>query len=347
MFVRRLVSLAFPLLVAPSGALAQTFIASFDDAPPAGPTQEIVENGVRVFLPDPNPLGFTRNLGVEDASALSPLGFGGLPQFTAPNVLGGGGSTYFPSTAYSAIDGFNVAPPAPVRFFSVDVYMIDNFFATPANVVTVEALAGGVVVDSASVLEPALTIPAVHTRLTLFADHIDEVRVRSSGPNNGGNVFAKFDNLRFTAELGAPYCGPAVPNSTGGSGRLHAAGSDEAVDRTLSLVATDLPPGQFGVFLASTMSAPPSGAGGPSNGNLCLGGSIQRLGFAPGLSPAMSVMQSDGSGVLELPLDLDALAVQSGTGPIAAGQTWFFQTWHRDAVGVGSNLTEALELTLR
>ncbi|MEM1448063.1 MAG: VCBS repeat-containing protein [Planctomycetota bacterium] len=135
--------------------------------------------------------------------------------------------------------------------------------------------------------------------------------------------------------IGEPYCGPAVPNSTGASGTTAATGSIDLALGELRLVAESLPPGQVGYFLASrTRQITPVVPN--SIGTLCLGGEIGRF-VGPG-----QVGAADAFGRLRLQADPAAIPSPSlGSVAIVAGERWNFQAWHRDSLG-GSNFTEGL-----
>ena len=109
--------------------------------------------------------------------------------------------------------------------------------------------------------------------------------------------------------------------STTGSKRLH---------------ALDVHVNAFGYFLTSLTAqggiTPPGSAG-----VLCLGGTIGRY--------SNFVLNSGGAGSFFL--DINPGAISQPTGPVSAmaGQTWFFQAWHRDVNPAGgpptSNFTNA------
>jgi len=142
--------------------------------------------------------------------------------------------------------------------------------------------------------------------------------------------------------IGAPYCGGAVPNSTGCAGYIDAVGSADASENHLSLVAGRLPANVFGFFLTSRDSGNTAIAN--SSGILCLGGFIGRF-VGPG-----QVMDTGAEGRFELSLDLTAIPVQFGSGTVQAGDTWRFQAWHRDVDVSGSNtsnLTNAVAVGFR
>lgn len=137
--------------------------------------------------------------------------------------------------------------------------------------------------------------------------------------------------------IGTSYCQAAV-NSTGVAATLSALGSILASDNSLTLTASGLPTNQFGIFLTSRMQGFSVGAGGTSNGNLCLGGTIGRF-TGPG-----QLINSGGAGSISLALDLTALPQGAGSVAAMAGETWNFQAWFRDGVGQGSNFSEGLQV---
>lgn len=164
-------------------------------------------------------------------------------------------------------------------------------------------------------------------------------------PLNGagflGNHIMSFDNflLGGSTILNLNYCGPAPVNSAGLSGTISAIGSPLVANNSLTLVASDLPPNQFGIFLTSREQAFIPGAAGNSNGNICLGGLIGRLN-RPG-----EILSASPMGTFSLPIDLTTLPQGNMTASVVAGETWNFQAWHRDSVGLGSNFTDGIELT--
>ena len=137
--------------------------------------------------------------------------------------------------------------------------------------------------------------------------------------------------------FGTNYC-MAENNSTGSPGSISAAGSSSAAANDLTLEATDLPNNQFGIFVTSRSQAFVPGAGGTSNGNLCLGGAIGRF------SLPSQILTSGSNGAFSLVVDTTMIPEGSTFVSIMSGETWNFQAWHRDVVGVGSNFTNAIEL---
>jgi len=145
--------------------------------------------------------------------------------------------------------------------------------------------------------------------------------------------------LEFTpgADPGMNYCS-AVPNSTGATGVMSASGQAVASANNLTLEASSLPPSQFGIFVVSRVQGFVPGANSTSNGNLCLGGMIGRY------SRPNQILSTGSTGSFALSIDLGLIPQGSGTVPVMAGETWNFQAWHRDGVGLGSNFTDGLEI---
>lgn len=131
-------------------------------------------------------------------------------------------------------------------------------------------------------------------------------------------------------------------NSAGRTGRLEALGPVLVSANDVELRAFDLPPEVFGIFLVSRTAAFTPQPGG-SEGNLCLGGTIGRF-VASG-----EVFQTNVAGFARLDIDLTALPQGGVTASAAPGETWHFQSWHRDVVqGLPtSNYAEAIALTVR
>jgi len=129
--------------------------------------------------------------------------------------------------------------------------------------------------------------------------------------------------------FGQTYCAPAVVNTSGRSGQIHAYGSAFAGANDFHLVASLLPSSQFGYFIASQTQGVVIGPG-TSDGILCLGSPFKRL-FPPVLNsgPGLSFI-----------LDLDLSAIPA-IGSIGAGETWNFQAWFREPGG-RSNFTDGV-----
>ena len=109
----------------------------------------------------------------------------------------------------------------------------------------------------------------------------------------------------------------------------------------MTLEASGLPNNQFGIFVTSTAQAFVPGAGGTSNGNLCLGGTIGRY------TLPHQILTTGSSGSFSFSIDLTAMPLGSSFVAAAPGDTWNFQAWHRDGVGLGSNFTPGVEITFQ
>jgi hypothetical protein len=139
--------------------------------------------------------------------------------------------------------------------------------------------------------------------------------------------------------LGTNYCSPGVPNSTGASGVMSAMGSAVALDNDVTLEAASLPNNAFAYFITSQTQGLVPNPGG-STGTLCLGGSIGRY-VGQG-----QILNTGGTGAVSLVLNLAQTPQPTGFVSIAAGETWNFQCWHRDAVGgtATSNFTDGYSI---
>lgn len=148
---------------------------------------------------------------------------------------------------------------------------------------------------------------------------------------NSGRIF------RIDEDCGAlNYCA-TPPNSTGQSAELGYSGSLDVVDNSFSLEGADLPVGQTGYFLGAQNEgffANPAG----SQGHLCLGSqNLARF--------RSQIGQVDSAGQFSAQIDLTSIPSNPPVA-VAAGETWNFQFWHRDAnPGPTSNFTNALMVT--
>ena len=131
-------------------------------------------------------------------------------------------------------------------------------------------------------------------------------------------------------------CTQSTPNSTGERGRLSALGSPAAGRNNLTLVADRMPAAQSVLFLVARQSGFTPNPGG-SAGDLCLGPPLARY--------VANVLTSDLAGRAALQLDLTRIPEGAGTVAALAGETRFWQAWHREPGG-GSHLTSAISVTL-
>lgn len=164
-----------------------------------------------------------------------------------------------------------------------------------------------------------------------------------------------FTELRFTTpvaeswsgltvgmagSIGVRSCGGAVPNSTGEVALIVATGSTIVAEDSLRLAAGRLPANTFGYFLCSRNAGYVPHAGG-GQGTLCLGGNIGRFNT--------SVSNSGAWGSFAIAVDLDQMPSPTGPVAAAAGETWHFQCWFRDAIGgvATSNFTHSVIVDLQ
>ena len=161
------------------------------------------------------------------------------------------------------------------------------------------------------------------------------------------NVLAQADlawlEIDVTGEAG---CG-GYANTTGLPGRLTGVGSRAVADNSFSIVADRLPSQTFGMFIVSSSDGFYINPGG-FTGFLCLGSGVGRF-MGPG-----EVQNSGMSGTMTLSFDLTSMPTVHGFESIAAGETRYFQLWHRDfphgpaagsGTGTGSNFTSSLAVT--
>ena len=137
--------------------------------------------------------------------------------------------------------------------------------------------------------------------------------------------------------IGTTYCS-TNPNSTGNAADISGFGETRVSANDVTLTASNLPPNQFGIFIVSAAQGFVPNAGGTSNGNLCLGGAIGRY-VGPG-----EILSAGAAGEFSLSVDLSVIPQGGGTTSTVAGDTWNFQAWYRDGVGLGSNFTSGLEI---
>ncbi len=154
----------------------------------------------------------------------------------------------------------------------------------------------------------------------------------------GGGSFIEFSNPDVTIKevpIGTNYC-TATVNSTGVAANMTVSGSADIADNDFTITANNLPLNQFGILFTSMTQGFDPGVGGTSNGNLCVGGVIGRFPI---------ILSSGATGSFSVTTDLNAFPQGVGGVPVTSGQTWNFQGWCRDQVGLGSNLTDGISVT--
>lgn len=148
-----------------------------------------------------------------------------------------------------------------------------------------------------------------------------------------------YDNILFGegVAIGSNYCS-SPPNSSGAAASITATGSNVATANNVTLGASSMPNNQFGIFVVSATQTFVPGLGGQSNGNLCVGGPIGRY-SQPG-----QILSTGSTGSFELAINLATIPQGMGVASTSAGQTWNFQAWFRDNVGLNSNLTDGYSI---
>lgn len=131
--------------------------------------------------------------------------------------------------------------------------------------------------------------------------------------------------------VGKRVCDPGPPNSTGLPGVLVGEGSDLVSENDLTLVASQLPPGESAVLLVG-----PGRGGGVAPG----GGASQLCVGVPFAADQATAGTVDGSGGIEFPVDLTDVPTWMGSTSVQAGERWSFQTLYSD--GTERLLTNAV-----
>lgn len=259
----------------------------------------------------------------------------------APMPAGYGGVADWGSWAHSDTPDPNYPPASgSVRVFSVgapqNIQFGQDVVFEGANVVSALPFAWdlyyqGQLVHTSTTLSPNTGGPAVWLA-SGYAGPVDELQYNSSV-----NVHS-VDDFTYTpaSDPGMNYC-TTNPNSTGVSGGIVATGSSLVADNDLTLTASNLPVGQFGIFVVGDAQAQTPLA----EGFLCVGGTIGRY------QQPNQIQQVDMNGTFSLQIDLNGIPQGQIPVPVAVGDTWNFQAWHRDvgAAGQTANLTDGISIT--
>ncbi len=177
-------------------------------------------------------------------------------------------------------------------------------------------------------------------------EHLSKVSVDGLPAVVGGNITVASDGAMgsiitvLQQTVGQNYCSTA-PNSTMLAASMSATGSVQVSANDITLECAEMPAFVFGFFIASRTQGFVMNPG-MSDGNLCLGGSIGRY------VGAGQIMNTGGAGSISLTVDLQAIPQPNGPVSAAAGDTWNFQCWFRDAglSGTGtSNFSDGLSIT--
>ncbi|MEM6568263.1 MAG: hypothetical protein AAF957_07620 [Planctomycetota bacterium] len=133
-------------------------------------------------------------------------------------------------------------------------------------------------------------------------------------------------SFEFRENVPYPFC-TANPTSSGARARMGWGGSVAVADNNLQISASNVGTTGLVVFImGSESNQVPIG---PSDGLLCVGGSIFRLGAAPP-DPLFQTAW--------FALDLNSTPLTM----VDPGETWHFQAWFRDMTAAGSNTTDGL-----
>lgn len=212
----------------------------------------------------------------------------------------------------------------------IDIYLFDPLIACDTAIVGEGSSSGSLALGFSATDNETLS----YTNPTNAAqDLILEVRLWTGSAASCNSYGLNIDI--GPERIGSSYC-TAAANSTGDVGRISAFGSTSVAANDIELVAEGLPTLQMGFFLSSLTQDFLPGVAGVSDGNLCVGGRIDRL-VGPG-----QMLTSDVTGQFRLQLDLARFPDGSASTMVLAGDERNFQAWHRDTTGLGSNLTDGV-----
>ncbi len=141
-----------------------------------------------------------------------------------------------------------------------------------------------------------------------------------------------------TSLFGPEYC-TATLNSTGSVSTIYGTGSNIAADNLFTLVAEQVPDGQFMYFIGSYGPSQVNSPGG-SNGNLCVGVGLAIARFIPTAGTTAGGIYSASPNLRDVPLNTGNIEM------IVSGGTFGFQGWHRKSGGQ-SNFTPGFEVTFQ
>ncbi len=128
-----------------------------------------------------------------------------------------------------------------------------------------------------------------------------------------------------------------VPNSTGSVAGLAGVGSPFLAANDIVLITSGIPLNTFGFPILSRTAT--STIPGNSSGFRCVGGSVGR--------DYSNIFNTGTTGTALIPIDSMALPQPNGTQAAVAGETWYFQVWHRDSIAgnLTSTFSDSLEIT--
>ncbi len=342
-----------PLLVAAlvlsaASAGAQTLTANFEIQSEGWFAQTYTEGSLTFQnLDQAFPGGSNYNFAIERADGT----LAGQPGFTPVNTLGFGGYSPGTGAAFSRCKSFDIVwGGATASEAQIELYEFGN---SAGNTVTLQALAGGVVVATdAFTFGGGFSLQ--HHTLHVLNSSFDSLHVVGGGASDNGVFFALVDTLRVElAGAGTLYCagdgsGAACPcanaspvgadigclSSLGLGGKLRASGIASIAADTLELEGSQMPNSSALYFQGTSRQS--GGAGIVfGDGLRCAGGTIIRLGT-----------QSNVAGASEYPEPGDPSV--SVRGLVTTPGTRVYQVWYRNAASFCTpstfNLTNGLEV---
>ncbi len=155
--------------------------------------------------------------------------------------------------------------------------------------------------------------------------------------NSSDGTGAAYVFSGFTSPgIGGVVC-VGAENSRGFSGNLAATGSPIVAEDSLSLEITCCPANGFGFVVTTSSNADPIQSVTVGEGTLCIANS--QLG-------RFAAVMTDAAGAATQAVDLAAIPTNLAPAAALAGDTYYFQFWHRDTVGgvAVSNLTSAISV---
>ena len=249
-----------------------------------------------------------------------------------------------PETFRFEVGAAIIAAPAS----SNDACVVGNDVSFPASP-SVDYIYGGTAVAPGQLVEFLVQDPSGQIFTT--NELVQQEGVFVPGPGSGVSISTtgtldgldlRIDLMEIVARgpVEAAFCLGVAPNSTGAAGVLSAVGYDLARINDLALVGSSLPAGQTALLLVGRGSSAPIVLPG-SQGVLCIGAPIGRF---MGL-----VATADSAGRVVFDVDLGAIPSGPTFVPTVAGDTLYFQAWHRDQspLGATSNLTSGASVTFR
>jgi hypothetical protein len=294
--MKRFVLCAFVLSLSSAlGARAQD--ANFD-ALPEGPLGNLyTENGVLFQNPDIDSGGTPPVFLCDEADG----DLAGMPGFSGPNVMGFSSITPGPHAAFGRVLSFEIVSPTPTSEVHLELFDLGTH---PGNLITLDALAGHVVVNSQTVVIQQGG-PFQHFSMSLSGVPFDFVRIRGTGPFDNGAFFSVVDNVHFgPLAPGTTYCvgdgtgascpcgntsafgqGEGCASSLGFGAKLVASGTPSLSGDTLVLVGSQMPDAPC-LYFQGTMQTNGGLGSVFGDGLRCAGGTIVRLGSTTNVSGA-------------------------------------------------------------